>query len=295
MDWTNDLQKAVRYIENHLLDDISSETIADEIHMSPFYFQKGFKIMTDYSVAEYIRNRRLYLAALDAASGNGKIIDLAYKYGYDTPESFTKAFSRFHGISPMKVQNHSEKIRPFLPLKIIISIQGGHDMDYVTETVKGFKVIGLAREISYETSYQEIPEFWNEFCKTYMKPLFIQENKAEIQQAISDNHIGEYGICIDSPRKAGSFRYLIAGAYQGKTVPKGLILYEFPDMEWLKFSCTGPLPGALQSVNTKIFHEWLPNNQDYDIAMDANVEWYSDGDTSALDYRSEIWIPVKRK
>ncbi|MBT9775999.1 helix-turn-helix domain-containing protein [Clostridium sp. MCC353] len=295
MDWTHDLQNAIRFIENHLLDDISSKDIADEIHMSSFYFQKGFKIMTGYSPAEYIRNRRLYLAALDAASGNEKIIDLALKYGYDTPESFTKAYSRFHGISPLRTQNHSEKIKPFLPLKIIISIQGGYDMDYVTEKVKGFQVIGFEREISYETSYQDIPKFWDEFCRMYMKPLFSQEEHREIQQAISNYNIGEYGICIDSPQKGETFRYLIAGAYDGKTVPDGLVLYEFPEMEWMKFRCTGPLPGSLQSVNTKIFHEWLPNNQEYDIAMDASIEWYSEGDTSAADYRSEIWIPVKRK
>ena len=296
MDWTHDLQKAIRYIEAHLLDDITSNDISDEVHISPFYFQKGFKIMTGYSIAEYVRNRRLYLAALEAASGDEKIIDLAYKYGYDTPESFTKAYSRFHGISPLRTQSHTEKIKPFLPLKITISIQGGHDMDYVTENVKGFQVIGFEKEISYDTSYKDIPEFWDEFCKKYMKPRMDQKKpEGEIQQAIHDNGIGEYGICYDTSNKDGVFRYLIAGAYRKGAVPEGLTLYTFPDMEWVKFSCTGPLPGALQSVNTKIFHEWLPNNQDFEIAMDADIEWYSEGDTSSQDYKSEIWIPVKRK
>lgn len=169
-------------------------------------------------------------------------------------------------------------------------------MDYVTEKVKEFQVIGLERKFSYDTSYQEIPKFWNEFLETYMKPIGSGKAPAEaFLQAIQDNNIGEYGICLDTSEKDGTFRYLIAGNYQGKDVPEGMVLYTFPDMEWVKFSCTGPLPGALQSVNTKIFQEWLPNNQEFDIAMSANIEWYSCGDCSGQDYRSGIWIPVKRK
>lgn len=296
MEWTESLQKAIGYIEVHLLDNVSTEDIAGEVYMSPFYFQKAFKIMTGYSVSEYIRNRRLYLAAMDAISGKEKVIDLAYKYGYDTPESFTKAFSRFHGISPMQMRNHSEKIKPFLPLKITISIQGGNDMDYVVEKMESFQVIGFEREFSFDSSYQEIPKFWDEFCEKYMKPLFAQEEpKNEEEQVIRDCCIGAYGICIDDVEEEGKFRYLIAGTYKGGKVPEGMKVFELPEMKWAKFMCTGPMPGALQSVNTKIFQEWLPNNPEYEIAMGVNIEWYFQGDTSAPDYKSAIWIPVKEK
>lgn len=296
MEWTESLQKSIRYMETHLLEDISTEDIAKEVCMSPFYFQKAFKIMTGYSVAEYIRNRRLYLAAMDVISGKEKVIDLAYKYGYDTPESFTKAFSRYHGISPVQIRNHSEKIKPFLPLKITISIQGGKDMDYVVEKMEGFQVIGFGREFSFESSYQEIPKFWDEFCEKYRKTLLGQEKpENEVEQVIRDCRIGTYGICIDDVEEEGRFRYLIAGNYKGGEVPEGMKVFELPGMEWAKFLCTGPLPGALQSVNTKIFKEWLPNNPEYEIAMDVNIECYFEGDTSAPDYKSVIWIPVKRK
>lgn len=296
MEWTERLQKSIRYMETHLLEDISAEEIAKEVCMSTFYFQKAFKIMTGYSVAEYIRNRRLYLAAMDAIAGKEKVIDLAYKYGYDTPESFTKAFSRFHGISPLQIRKHSEKIKPFLPLKITISIQGGNEMDYVVEKMEGFQVIGFEREFSFDSSYQEIPKFWDEFCEKYMKPLFAQEKpKNEVEQVIRDCCIGAYGICIDDVEEEGKFRYLIAGNYKGGKVPEGMKVFELPKMEWAKFLCTGPMPGALQSVNTKIFKEWLPNNPEYEIAMGVNIEWYFEGDTSAPDYKSAIWIPVKRK
>ena len=84
MDWTSSFIKAINYIEEHLLDDISISDIAETAYISPFYFQKVFSIYTGYSVSEYIRCRRLYCAALDLKSKNISIIDIAYKYCYDT-------------------------------------------------------------------------------------------------------------------------------------------------------------------------------------------------------------------
>ena len=91
------------------------------------------------------------------------------------------------------------------------------------------------------------------------------------------------------------FRYLIAGKYEGGEITDGMTVYTFPEMEWAKFPCRGPLPGALQSVNTKIFNEWLPGNHEWEIALPANMEWYACGESDAADYQSAIWIPVKKK
>ncbi len=295
MEWTESLKTAIDYMEANLLEDISAEDVADQIHMSSFYMQKGFKIMTGYTIAEYIRCRRLYLAALDMIAGKEKVIDLAYQYGYDTPESFTKAFSRFHGVSPMQMQGNAMKIKTFLPLKISISIQGGNDMDYVVEKMTEFKVIGFEREFSMNDAYEKIPQFWGEFAKQYLKPLPASNDpQTEIERAVCDCCIGEYGVCIDDIGKDGRFRYLIAGIYHGGEVPEGLTLFEFPDMEWAKFRCVGQMPGALQAVNTKIFKEWLPGNTEYKIAMGANIEWYAKGDESLPDYESGIWVPVEQ-
>lgn len=293
MEWTESLKKAIRYMEEHLLEHISAEDVAKQVHMSAFYLQKGFKIMTGYSVGEYIRYRRLYLAALDVIAGKEKIINLAFKYGYETPESFTRAFTRFHGVSPMQMKGDAGKIRTFLPLKISILMQGGNDMDYVVEKMCGFQVIGFERRFSFESAYQEIPKFWDEFCKNYRKLIMeAGKPKNELEQVICDCMVGEYGVCISGEEEKGTFRYLIAGTYVGGVVPENMVTYSFPDMEWAKFSCTGSMPGALQSVNTRIFREWLPGNPDYKIAMGIDVEWYSKGDISAPDYESAIWIPV---
>ncbi len=283
MDWLTSIRKAIDYMEEHLEDNISAQNVADEVFMSSFFFQKGFSLMTGYGLGEYMRNRRLYKAAIDLQKTDDKIIDIAFRYCYETPESFTKAFSRFHGASPSQVRDGAA-IKSFLPLKIDISIYGGNSMDYKIKSLDGFKVIGFARVFDGETSYTEIPKFWKE----------IFGNEAKYGKLISDYKIGEYGVCVDNLGD-GKFRYLIAGKYEGGEVPEGLSVYELPESDWAIFDCVGPCPKTLQEVNTKIFKEWLPGNPDFEFHGYANVEWYSGGDGSASDYHSAIWIPVKRK
>lgn len=298
MEWITCLKQSIDYIEDHLLDNFSIEEVADRVHISPFYLQKGFKILTGYTITEYIKCRRLYMAALDVIAGNEKVIELAYKYGYDTPESFTKAFGRFHRVTPMqmRMRGNASKIKTFLPLKISVSIQGGNDMDFVVEKMSGFKVVGFEREFLYDTSYSEIPKFWCEFYGKYENLLMEKTAPADaVEETICHCMVGEFGVCISDLNKEGKFRYLIAGKYTGGDVPEGMVTYELPDTEWAKFRCIGPMPGALQAVNTKIFSEWLPGNSEYNLSLDANIEWYAKGDTSAPDYESAIWLPVERK
>lgn len=291
MEWTESLKCAISYMEDNLMENIGPDDVADHVHISSFYLQKGFKIMTGYSIGEYLRCRRLYLAALDMLSGKEKVIDLAYRYGYDTPESFTKAFSRFHGVAPARIKGDSRKIHPFLPLKISISIQGGFDMNYTVEKMDAITMIGYETEVSYENSYQEIPRFWSRFCEDCQNG----KNSPEAQRVIEECMIGEFGICIADNSDSGSFRYMIAGRYHGGDIPEGMKVFEIPAMEWAKFHCQGPLPGSLQSINTKIFKEWLPGNPDFAFTMGLNIEWYSPTDCSRPDYESAIWIPVTRK
>ena len=120
MEWTDVIQSAISVIEQHITDDITAEDVANHVHISSFYFQKGFSMLCGYSVTEYIRNRRLALAGGALAATDMKIIDIAMKYGYDSPDSFTKAFTRFHGVSPAMVRKNDVTIKTFAPLKLEI-------------------------------------------------------------------------------------------------------------------------------------------------------------------------------
>lgn len=291
MEWIKALRQAVGYMELHLTDAVGPEDVARAVHISPYYFATGFKLMTGYTVKEYLRGRRLYLAALELLSGHEKVIDLAWRYGYETPESFSRAFQRFHGVTPSMLRGDSTKIRPFLPLKITVTIQGGNDMDYVIETMEAFAVIGVSRQFGYDSSYREIPQFWD----AYMAQCQAGAYSPEVLQALERCNVGEFGVCIDDDPDSGKFRYMIAGRYDGGTVPDGLEVYTLPAATWAKFRCLGPLPGALQSVNTEVYSQWLPGNPKYEMAGQYNLEWYSCGNTASADYESAIWMPVREK
>lgn len=297
MEWITAIRKTISYIEDNLEREISIQNIADEVYISPFFLQKGFSIMTGYSISEYIRNRRLYLSALELINTDAKVIDIALKYCYETPESFAKAFSRFHNATPTQVRNKEKLPSTFLPLKINITVQGGNRMDYKITKMFSLKVIGFQKEFTFEEAYKEIPKYWDEICEKYAKNVYAGNPPANAyEKALIDNCIGEYGVCIDDIGDK-KFRYLIAGKYCGGEVPQGMVLYEFPMGEWAVFDCVGPMPEALQSLNTKIFSEWLPGNPDYEISGNANVEWYDcvNGEKTDADYHSAIWIPVKRR
>ena len=115
MEWMAIIGDSIQYIEDHISEDISAENVAKAVGVSPFYFQKGFAMLCGFSVAEYIRNRRLALAGNDLLITDEKVIDIAMKYGYDSPDSFTKAFTRFHGVSPSSVRK-DEVLLEFLSL-----------------------------------------------------------------------------------------------------------------------------------------------------------------------------------
>ncbi len=283
MEWTEALKTSISYMEEHLLEDIHAEDVARQVNMSEYYFQKGFAVVTGYTIGDYIRDRRLYLAAMELLTRDQKVIDVAYKYGYETPESFSKAFKRFHGISPAQVKKKQSCIQSFQPLVIKLSVEGGNKMDVRFEKMEAFKVVGKSKEFNTDIGYKKIPLFWEEWCK---------DCESESKKSGSDN-CGKYGICIELADNR--FDYYIAGDYKGAPVKEGYKVVEIPAHNWAKFRCVGPTPGALQAVNTRIFSEWLPGNDKYEIADGINVEMYNMGDTSAVDYVCEVWIPVKEK
>ena len=142
MSWLEDIVSSIKFMEKHLTDELTLEGIATEVNLSPFYFQKGFSILCGVTVSEYIRNRRLSLAGRDLQIDGCKVIDAAMKYGYDSPDSFTKAFTRFHGITPAQAKNGEGELKNFLPLKIHLSMKGGFEMECKIVKKPAFTVVG---------------------------------------------------------------------------------------------------------------------------------------------------------
>lgn len=283
MEWIESIQTAIQYIEDNITNELKVEDIAKRSYMSTYYFQKGFAFLCGMSIGEYIRKRKLSLAGKDIISTNEKIIDIAMKYGYDSPDSFTKAFIRFHGVTPTAVRKDGAMIKSFDPLKIKLSIEGGETMNYKIEEKEAFTIVGISKMFNYENSRTEVPKFWQE--------NFYKEQKVR----------GTYGICIDDGNAQGEFEYIIADNYDPqKEIPSGFVKKVIPKQTWIVFECIGPMPDAIQDLEEKIFSEWLPNNHEYEISANYSIEWYTDiskykEKSNDPKYYSEIWIPVNKK
>ncbi|AJS57301.1 AraC family transcriptional regulator [Paenibacillus sp. IHBB 10380] len=287
MGWVESLQRAIDYMEEHLLDHITIESIAEQANASVFHFQRTFAILTDISVGEYLRRRRLTIVAQELSDTNIKIIDLAYKYGYDTPEAFSKAFRKQHGVTPSEARNNMGKLKSYNRLVIQVSLKGAEPMKYRIVERESFEVVGVKREFSLvnDENLKDIPEFWNDVNLDGTSDLLFKLNKGDIK--------GVLGVCIDNrdTQSKQTMDYWVATEYEGE-LPEGLLKLEVPASKWGVFEVHGPMPGAMQKAWKQIFSEWFPSNH-YEHASTLELEVYSDEDPFSPNLYSEIWIPLK--
>lgn len=288
MSWVQSMQKAIQYMEENLLEDITIEQIAMQAHSSPFHFQRTFSILTDMTVGDYLRRRRLTLAAHELATSDSKIIDIALKYGYETPEAFAKAFRKQHDLSPSDVRNHIGKLKSYNRLVIQVNLKGAEPMNYRIVERSGFKVVGVKREFSTLNgeNFVGIPLFWQDANKDGTSDRLFKINNGDIK--------GVLGVCVDKNnlgKKLEVIDYWIATEHTGDT-PEPLLELDIPASRWAVFEVRGPMPDAMQTTWKKIISEWFPSNA-YEHAGTPDLEVYSDEDPSSPDLYSEIWIPVK--
>ena len=274
--WIDGFQASIDFMEQHLTEPLDIEKIAGQALLSPFYYQRMFGALCGMTVGEYVRSRRMTLAAQELAAGQIRVIDAALKYGYDSPDSFAKAFQRFHGVTPSQARESGARLRSFAPMHIKIAMEGGKMLEYSIMEKAPFTVVGMKRRFSSETSYQEVPKFWQEWMQAEDKKL-----------------MGMFGLCTDENGK--EFDYWIADLYAPwNEVPEGCETRVIPGGLWAQFTCRGPLPDSLQSVNTQIWSEWLPNLKGYTLAGNYSLEFYMPPAEKPEDNVNYIWIPLKK-
>ena len=286
MDWITGIQNAVNYVEEHLTEDIDYDEVAKEAACSNFYFQRIFGILCGISLGDYIRNRRLTLAGNELCASNDKVIDVAMKYGYDSPESFTRAFSKFHGITPSEAKKNGSKLKSFSRISVKITLSGGSVMNYKIIEKESFDIIEKveSHSIENEANAKSIPDFWTRSHNdgTVKTLLDVTVDKTFI-----------FGVCYGNlPENAKTFDYSIAVACSKDTaVPEGFRRSTIPARTWAVFECKGAMPDAIQNLWHKIVSEFFPTSS-YQPTYEMDIEAYSEGNMSDPDYRSEIWIPV---
>ena len=269
-----DIRSALAYIEAHITHELDIREIAKQTCLSPFYFQRIFSALCGVGVGEHIRNRRLTLAGEELSRSDAKIIDIAAKYGYDSPDSFNRAFQRFHGISPSAARRKGACLRAYGPVTIKQTLEGGNIMEYRIVEKPQFTVMGISRKFDPETSYQQIPEYWTEIMGKPDCPL-----------------MGMYGICMDPDGQDSEFDYWIADNYiPWQEIPAPCKPLVIPGGTWAVFPCKLK---TLQDTNTKMWQEWLPGCREYKLSGSYNLEVYGppckeDPGESYV----ELWLPV---
>lgn len=288
MDWIKNMNAAVQYIETRLTGEIDYQHVARLADCSAYHFQRVFSYMAGVTLAEYIRRRRLTLAAFELQQGLGKVIDIALKYGYDSPTAFARAFSALHGITPSEAKQGGQCFTAYPPLSFQITIKGVAAMNYRIETKESFRVVGYKLETTMENEagLREIPVFWSEIASTGKVP--------QVCALMNSEPLGLMGISVgDWYGEENRFDYYAAVA-STQPVPEGMAEYQIPASQWAIFDCLGPMPTAVQELQRRIVSEWLPGSG-YEYGNAPDIELYDDGDNQAADYHCQVWLPIRKK
>ncbi len=291
MDWISGIQRAIDYTEEHLTEDIDMEEAAKAAASSLFHFQRIFSMLTGFTLGDYIRMRKLSLAAQELQKNKSRIIDTALKYGYDSPESFTRAFTRFHGITPSEVKKGANA-KSFSHLSVKLILSGGNLMDYRIERKDSFKLICKRKHVNKPqdgTATADISSFWAQ-C--------TQDGTVErlAEYANFDELHGILGICFSDELEYKGFPYGIGAQYNGKVpVEEGFEIVEVPALTYAVFKCRGKMPDAFKETYKKIVTEFFPQSSVYQYASEIELEVYPSADVQNPDYSCEIWIAVNEK
>ena len=268
MNLATGIQKAIDYIEVHITDELDMAEVARQAACSPYYFQKIFGILCGITVGEYIRNRRLTLAGSELMKTDAKVIDTALKYGYESPESFTRAFTRFHGVTPTEAKREGGRLRSFSRFKVQIILKGGNSMNYNIVKKDAFTVLEKVEQhtVVGEQNKNTIPEFWGR-----------AKSDGTISNGLTNAETFDYGIAVECTPDT--------------VAPEGFRVDTIPARTWVVAECTGPMPEAIQQLWHELCAEFFPTS-DYTPTYEMDIEAYPDGDMLSPDYKSQIWIPV---
>lgn len=279
MNWLDGFNKVIKYIENHLEDEIDNEEIADILGYSLYHVQRLFTMVAGIPLAEYIRNRRLSKAAAELQNGESKVIDVALKYGYSSPNSFNRAFKALHGVPPSNIKKEGVTIKAYLPLSFELTIKGAQALNYRIEQKNAFRIVGIKLHTTMENgeSYQSVPAFWGK--------LMQDGGPNSILALMNKEPMGLLGVSNYNPDfSTSTFDYYIACATD-RPVPEGMDEFGVPACTWAVFSCGSQGADAIQKLQQRIVMEWLPTSG-FEFAKAPDIEVY--GANGEVD----IWLPV---
>lgn len=281
MEWIERLNQAINYIEEHLKDDMDYEQLGKVACCSSYHFQRMFTYMAGMPLSEYIRRRKMSLAAVELQGGDKKIIDVAAEYGYQSPTAFNRAFQSIHGVAPSAVKNEGVSLKSFPPITFKVTVKGVEEMNYRIETKDAFRIIGISQplEKEIEKNFAVVPEMWQDAAMNGTIPKLAELMDAQPMgllgvSACNDVEQWKYFIAVSSTKETAEFEEYIV-----------------PANTWAIFTGSGTNQ-SIQELERRIVTEWLPTSG-YEYANAPDIEVYLNPDPQNAQY--EVWIPVIKK
>ncbi|MED3553219.1 AraC family transcriptional regulator [Cytobacillus praedii] len=290
MDLLKHMNEALKYIENNLTNEIDYQEVAQIALCSEYHFKRMFSFLSGITLAEYIRHRRLTLAAFEVKESNVKVIDLAMKYGYTSPDSFTRAFQQMHGMTPSEARHTAHSLKAYPPMTFHLSIKGGNEMNYRIVEKEAFHIVGLKKRVPiiFNGVNPEIASMWESLNSDTITELKNLSNVEPIGLLSASTNFSEGRM-----EEKGELDHYI-GVATTKECPPSLTLLEVSASTWAVFEAVGPFPDTLQNVWGRIYSEWFPSSH-YEQVEGPEILWNKDKDVTSPAFVSEIWIPIKKK
>lgn len=290
MDLLKDMNRAMRYIENNLTSEIDFKEVAKLAYCSEYHFKRMFSFLAGIPLSEYIRRRRLTLAAFELKNNHIKVIDIAVKYGYNSPDAFTRAFQQLHGVKPSEARSSGYSLKAYPPMSFQLSIKGGMEMNYRIEEKEAFRIIGLKKRVPliFNGVNPEIASMWQSLNENIINELKSLSNVEPLGLLSASTNFSEGRM-----EEKGELDHYI-GVATTKECPSNFSILEVPATTWAVFEAVGPFPETLQNVWGRIYSEWFPSSN-YELVEGPEILWNESKVVSSPTFRSEIWIPVKRK
>lgn len=281
MEWIERFNNVINYIEENITQQIDYGEIAKIACCSSYHFQRMFTYMAGIPLSEYIRKRKMSLAAVDLQSGNEKVIDIAGKYGYNSPTAFNRAFQSIHRISPSAVKSGNVYVKSFPPLSFKIVVKGVEELNYRIEAKEAFRIIGVSAPLSkeLEENFFVIPQMWQN--------CVINGTIEKLSKMISTSPTGLLGISVCNDTE--QWKYFIAVA-TAQLCPE-FEEYTVPATTWAIFPGTGTNQ-SVQELERRIFTEWLPTSG-YEYGNAPDIEVYINPDPENTVF--EVWVPIRKK
>jgi AraC family transcriptional regulator len=290
MDMLEKMNEALDYIEENLAHEIDFKEVARLAVCSEYHFKRMFPFLAGITLSEYIRRRRLTLAAFELNNSHCRIIDIAVKYGYGSPDSFTRAFQNLHGVTPSEARNNGQFLKAYPRVTFQLTIKGGSEMNYRIEDKEAFYIVGIKKRVPiiFHGVNPEIASMWETLNEEAINNLKKLSNVTPLGLLSASTNFSEGRM-----EEKGELDHYI-GVATTKDCPNNLTQLEVPASTWAVFEAVGPFPDTLQNVWGRIYSEWFPSSN-YEQTEGPEILWNEHKDVTSPTFKSEIWIPIFRR